>query len=164
MRQHSFFNKTVEHCAGSASIKAGTIITGRVEMFQVLAASKEPPSFGGLDASCQAVYGPERNRKADSLKAWVKSTDDIDADLAYYDDHHPKYVDPSATAATYQGIAIVLSGPITSITNLKHGGVEYKQGLMQYVPFFINFGPPSTTPVPAGKPFIKPNSYKVGLG
>lgn len=141
-------------------------------LLQYLAASREPWVPTGLDESCNGTYGNlgPRTGPPDSLsglksklKAKLKSDGIVDEKIeatlegyGYGGYDVPDYQNYPADGPGVKGFAVVLAGPITSISNLRHA-TEYKQGVMQFVPIWF--------PFPAGpdnQPLVKPGSIKVG--
>jgi hypothetical protein len=105
---------------------------------------------------------------AEGVKADTEGYGYRDHDGPYYRHHDRDYsgpdADPSAGTVLVNGTAILLAGPITSITNMKHA-TEYKQGLMQFVPIFVPFpviNGSAALPLNS-RPLVKPNSYKVWM-
>lgn len=142
-------------------------------MLQVYAVAKQQWVPVGLDQPCNDTYGgvtiPTRTSAPDSLsglKSKLKAKLKADgipepAELEGYGygyDHpsYPDYHGPAGVPA-FPVMAVVLAGPITSISNMRHA-TEYKEGVMQFVPVMV----PTTMGPATGRPLVKPNSYKVG--
>lgn len=127
-----YFNKDANKCDGP--VQNGLVITAQLAMYSTRALSRYPPAFGALDPKCNATYGSVladlgRGRMSEEIKAELerymegKATAQTAAHISRrYDDED--YEPPSPI---YSGFAIVLTGPMTSITGLKHGP-KYEQG------------------------------------
>lgn len=165
-RATCYFNKTAEDCS---SLKDGTIITAETDMFWVLALSKEPFVPINLDPLCNATYGGigggGPGNLTQAMRSKLKAVVGSDVKLQGYDYEHDDYRNPihyPVPGSEYYGLAILLSGPITSITNLQHK-TEYKTGVLQYVPFYSGVRIEPFMVVPPDTPLIKPSSYKIVL-
>jgi hypothetical protein len=127
---------------------------------RMLDAGSTPDIISQMEARVRGMLN------AEGVKADTEGYGYNDHDKPYYRHRDHDYSgpdsDPSAGPVLVKGTAILLAGPITSITNMKHA-TEYKQGLMQFVPIFVPLtviNGSEALPLNS-RPLVKPNSYKV---